>query len=72
MTRNPQDSPEENAQNNVLQPFHDALGSEKPELIGPRRHDAPVFQTEPERALDTKVELDRLEAYLKGPTVFTA
>ncbi|MCG7391838.1 hypothetical protein MHY87_02825 [Microvirga sp. ACRRW] len=69
--RSPEESSEEKVQTKILQAIHDALDDTQ-SPAEPQHKDVPVSQTPQEKLLDTKVELDRVELYLKGPTVFTA
>ncbi|SCZ08868.1 hypothetical protein [Microvirga guangxiensis] len=67
--RNPEDSPEEDVRKKGLRIVNDEMRG--PSL--PQHQGAPVVpQACQDKAPDTKVELDRVEIYLKGPTVFTA
>ncbi len=69
--RSPEDSREEDMQNKMLHPSHDGLNKEARGLAAPE-HRPSVLPARQDEAPDTKVELDRVELYLKGPTVFTA
>ncbi|WP_243371281.1 hypothetical protein [Microvirga solisilvae] len=69
--RNPDASTEETVQEELLQAVHEALTDEASLHAAQAEQDASVpsvTKTEP----DTRVELDRVETYLKGPTVFSA
>lgn len=70
--RNPKESLERTEQDEVLHPVHEALKDETSAPGKPLQHDAPVLAARPEETSKADVELDRVELYLKGPTVFTA
>lgn len=70
--RNPEESSDMDLQNGALQDAH--------ETINDTTHAAPVSAvrstlppaSRPDEADDAKAARDRVEAYLKGPTVFSA
>lgn len=68
--RNPDENSEEHMQKQVLQAIHDALNLET--AADPAPQGAPALSASQEVTPETKVELDRVEIYLKGPTAFTA
>lgn len=70
--RNPEESPDETTQDKVLQVPHEARKDEVNAQAKPVQRDEPVLVVHQEATSDTKVELDRVEIYLKGPTVFSA
>lgn len=68
--RNPEESTEEDVQNKVLQAVHDGIndGEAAPVVSVQQDASAPEADQDP----GTKVERDRVEIYLKGPTAFAA
>ena len=69
--RQPPESPDDEKQRDFLQAVHNALNDITPVT------EKPVPETEREaprlvKAEDVDVEIDRIEAYLRGPTAFTA
>lgn len=70
--RSPEESTEEDLQNKVLQAIQDAINEDKNTPVAPVEQDVAAPDTGADQKLDTKVELDRVETYLKGPTVFAA
>jgi hypothetical protein len=73
--RQPPESPEDEEQSELLQAVHAALNEIEP-VNGPA-DDQPVIKAAQETPHLTKqdeveVEIDRIEAYLRGPTAFTA
>ena len=73
--RQPPESPDDDKQIELLDAVHRALDDAVP-VIDPVE-DQPLAETqpdlpEPEIVDKTKVEIDRIEAYMKGPTAFTA
>jgi glutathione S-transferase len=73
--RQPPESPEDDEQSELLQAVHAALNEIEP-VNGPADHQ-PVIKPAQETPHLTKqdevdVEIDRIEAYLRGPTAFTA
>jgi hypothetical protein len=70
--RNPDDSYEETVQDEILQAVHEALTNETSAQAAPAERDTPIPAVKQEERQDTKVEPDRVEIYLKGPTVFSA
>lgn len=69
--RNPGASPEETAQEEILQAVHEALTDEA-SIQAVQAEQAALAPSDTKMEPDTKVELDRIETYLKGPTVFSA
>ena len=73
--RQPPENPDDDRQSDLLRAVHRALNDAVPV-------DAPVEEQphiemqqdvpEPEVVDETQVEIDRIEAYMKGPTAFTA
>jgi len=70
--RNPEDSPEVDLQNRVLQDIRDTPNDDTHAAPACDPHSMPAATSQQESAVDTKLRLDRLEAYLRGPTVFSA
>jgi hypothetical protein len=68
----PHEAPEQAMQDEVLQAVHDALSETAPSTSS--ESVKPVAETSSPALLSSKEaeELDRVEAYLKGPTAFTA
>jgi propanediol dehydratase small subunit len=67
--RKPQKTSDDEVQNQILQAVHAAMSETA--LVSDPVDDQPLAETKP-AAVDTKIELDRTELYLKGPTAFTA
>jgi hypothetical protein len=72
--RQTDETSEDDVQNQILQAIHEALNDSSedetplarmPQAGSPQAH-------EQAGAADTRVELDRAEAYLRGPTAFSA
>ena len=70
--RNPEDSPEVDLQNRGLQDIHDNLDGDAHAAPASDPHSTPAAISQQESTVDAKLVLDRVEAYLKGPTVFSA
>lgn len=70
--RNPDEITEEEVQDKVLQAIHNALNVDMGDIADPTQQKATALEKEPKKEHDVEVELDRVEAYLKGPTAFTA
>lgn len=73
--RKPLENPDTDIQSEILQAVHDALNDMTP--LNEPAEDQPVpaaRQAAPHalKAEDVEVEVDRIEAYLRGPTAFTA
>ena len=78
--RQPPESPDDDKHSELLDAVHRALDDAVP-MTDPVE-DQPLAETqpdlpepelpEPEIVDKTKVEIDRIEAYMKGPTAFTA
>jgi len=69
--RQPPESPDDDKQRDLLQAVHNALNNITPVTEQPvpeMEQDAPHLV----KAEDVDVEIDRIEAYLRGPTAFTA
>jgi len=74
--RQPPESPDKDMHSEILQAVHDALNDITPindptdghQPLKEMPQDAPRLVKEN----DIDVELDRIEAYLRGPTAFTA
>jgi hypothetical protein len=70
--RNPEESPDETKRDKVLQAINEALNENLGVPAEPAQQNTPVLDAPQEAAPDTKVELDRVKTYLRGPTVFSA
>ena len=68
----PRNGPQKDGQNKVLQPVHEALDNGKHAPSHPEPMSLPPLKAQQEETLNTQIEPDRVESYLKGPTVFTA
>jgi hypothetical protein len=73
--RLPPESPDDDAQSELLQAVQDALNDLTP-LTDPT-DEQPLTETRPDvhpstSPDETEVEIDRIEAYMRGPTAFTA
>ncbi|MBA1158425.1 hypothetical protein [Microvirga mediterraneensis] len=73
--RLPPESPDDDGQSELLQSVHDALNDLAP-LTDPTE-EQPLAETQPGAPAstspdETQVEIDRVEAYMRGPTAFTA
>lgn len=73
--RLPPESPDDDAQSELLQAVHSALNDFAP-LTDPAE-EQPLAETQPDAQLspspdETQVDIDRVEAYMRGPTAFTA
>ncbi len=73
--RKPLENPDDDMQSEILQAVHDALNDTS--ALNEPLEDLPVVATQQAaphalKADDVEVELDRIEAYLRGPTAFTA
>jgi len=69
--RQPPESPDDNMQSELLQAVHNALNDITP--VKDPAENQPVRETKPAKPSDeTEVEIDRIEAYMRGPTAFTA
>jgi len=69
--RKPPESPDEEMQSEILQAVHNALNDITP--IHDPAQDQPAAEADQAKPSDeTEVEIDRIEAYLRGPTAFTA
>jgi hypothetical protein len=73
--RLPPESPDDDEQSELLQAVHNALNELAPltdpaddQPIAEAQQDVPPLEAPDE----TEVEIDRIEAYLRGPTAFTA
>jgi hypothetical protein len=73
--RQTDETSEDDVQNQILQAIHEALNDssedETPLARMPQQAGSPQAH-EQAGAADTRVELDRAEAYLRGPTAFSA
>jgi hypothetical protein len=74
-SRKPPERPDDDVQSEILQAVHDALNDLAP-LKDPAE-DQPAAETQNPvphlvKADEVEVEIDRMEAYLRGPTAFTA
>jgi hypothetical protein len=67
--RNPDERPEEDPRDKDPQAVHDEHAHASGEQTSPSASD---LASSLEEAPETKVEIDRLALYLKGPTAFTA
>ncbi|MEE1609721.1 hypothetical protein [Microvirga sp. CF3016] len=69
--RQPPESPDDDEQSELLQAVNAALNEITP--INDPAEVQPVTETQQAKPSDeTEVEIDRIEAYLRGPTAFTA
>ncbi len=73
--RKPPVTPDDDVQSEILQAVHDALNDPTP--LNDPVEDQPVAETQNAaprlvKADEVEVEIDRMEAYLRGPTAFTA
>jgi len=73
--RQPPENPDDDRQSDLLRAVHRALNDAVPvnapveeQPLTEMQQDVP----EPEVVDETQVEIDRIEAYMKGPTAFTA
>ena len=73
--RQPPENPDDDRQSDLLRAVHRALNDAVPvnapveeQPLTEMQQDVP----EPESVDETQVEIDRIEAYMKGPTDFTA
>ena len=71
----PPENPDDDRQSDLLRAVHRALNDAVPvnapveeQPLTEMQQDVP----EPEVVDETQVEIDRIEAYMKGPTAFTA
>ena len=69
--RQPPESPDDDTQRPLPQPAQDAL-DDTAALTDPAGEDGVPEARQAEPADETAVEIDRIAAYLKGPTAFTA
>jgi hypothetical protein len=70
--RKPGNGPQEDVQNEVPQAIHEAPDDCKHAPSHPDPVNLAPLKAQQEEALKTQIERDRVEIYLKGPTVFTA
>lgn len=70
--RKPGNGPREDVQNEVPQAIHEALDDGKHAPSHPEPVNLAPLKARQEETLNTQIEPDRVEVYLKGPTVFTA
>lgn len=70
--RNPKEKHQEDVQKEAPQAIDNTFNNTPEAPVDPVQHSVPLVDPQQEEALDTRVELDRLEIYLKGPTAFTA
>ena len=73
--RQPPECPDDDGQSALLQAVHDALNDTAP--MNDPVEDEPATETQQNAPCRMKenevdVEVDRIEAYLRGPTAFTA
>ena len=69
--RQPPESPDNDEQSEILQAVHKALNEIAP--VNDPIDDQPLTETQQVEAVDKNdVEIDRIEAYMRGPTAFTA
>ena len=74
-SRHPPESPDDDKQSELLQEGHNALNDITP--VNDHAEEQPAAENERDaprlvKEDDAKAELDRMEAYLRGPTAFTA
>ncbi|MXQ10336.1 hypothetical protein [Microvirga makkahensis] len=70
--RNPEDSSKSDVESRSLQDLHDPLDGRSRAAAAPEPDSPPVPALRQEESVEAKLTLDRLEAYMKGPTVFSA
>jgi hypothetical protein len=73
--RKPLENPDDDMQSEILQAVHDALNDLAPLSDPVEEQPVPAARQAAPHALkaeDVEVEVDRIEAYLRGPTAFTA
>jgi hypothetical protein len=69
--RQPPENPDDDVQSELLQAVHEALNDLAP--INDPVEEQPLTETQQDVPPgETEVEIDRIEAYLRGPTAFTA
>ena len=73
--RQPPENPDDDRQSDLLRAVHRALNDAVP--VNAPVEEQPLTEmqqdvAEPEVVDETQVEIDRIEAYMKGPTAFTA
>jgi hypothetical protein len=73
--RQPPENPDDDRQSDLLRAVHRALNDAVP--VNAPVEEQPLTEmqqdvSEPEVVDETQVEIDRIEAYMKGPTAFTA
>ena len=73
--RQPPENPDDDRQCDLLRAVHRALNDAVP--VNAPVEEQPLTEMqqnlpEPESVDETQVEIDRIEAYMKGPTAFTA
>jgi hypothetical protein len=75
--RHPPESPDDDKQSELLRAVHRALNDITP--VSDPAHEQPVTENEKDAPrlvnkyeVDVEAEQDRIEAYLRGPTAFTA
>lgn len=73
--RQPPENPDDDVQSELLQVVHEALNDLAP--VNDPVEDQPLTEMQqdaqkPVSPDETEVEIDRIEAYLRGPTAFTA
>ena len=73
--RQPPENPDDDRQSDLLRAVHRALNDAVP--VNAPVEEQPLTEMqqdlpEPESVDETQVEIDRIEAYMKGPTAFTA
>jgi hypothetical protein len=71
-SRKPKNGSEEDVQNKVPQAIHESLNDDTHAPSHPEPVNLAPLKAQQEETLKTRVERDRVESYLKGPTVFTA
>ncbi|ANY79963.1 hypothetical protein BB934_18455 [Microvirga ossetica] len=73
--RQPPENPDDDRQSDLLRAVHRALNDAVPVNVPVEEQPLTEMQQdlpEPESVDETQVEIDRIEAYMKGPTAFTA
>ncbi len=70
--RNPENSSDLYVQRKPLQGIHETLDDPTRAAAVSQPHSAPVPAPRQDESADGKLALDRVEAYLKGPTAFSA
>jgi len=70
--RNPENSSDLDVQSKSLQGIQDTLDGHTRAAAVSEPHSAPLPTPRRDESAESKLTLDRVEAYLKGPTAFSA